>query len=212
MLALCCCSCLILLTHCMALLFCLQECSAGDSAAYQRRNTSLDDVVIVSALRTPLTKVRKHRVWEQAPISVWWLLVPAAKVSSMHACSPAVHAFITLLAIVPCNHTSCWQQYFPKQPSACRPPSCCPNDSWLQQSLAAAPLIVNKPQPGQYVPHPAHYIHAYEPPCHYRAGPSLVFLLMFPAGQAWRPQGHRCSRPTGHSLQGSAGAEQDQPH
>jgi hypothetical protein len=35
----------------------LQECSAGDSAAYQRRNTNLDDVVIVSALRTPLTKV-----------------------------------------------------------------------------------------------------------------------------------------------------------
>lgn len=35
----------------------LQDCSAGDSAAYQRRNTSLDDVVIVSALRTPLTKV-----------------------------------------------------------------------------------------------------------------------------------------------------------
>lgn len=35
----------------------MQECSAGDSAAYQRRNASLDDVVIVTALRTPLTKV-----------------------------------------------------------------------------------------------------------------------------------------------------------
>jgi len=35
----------------------LQDCSAGDSAAYQRRNSSLDDVVIVAALRTPLTKV-----------------------------------------------------------------------------------------------------------------------------------------------------------
>ncbi|WIA37193.1 hypothetical protein OEZ86_014146 [Tetradesmus obliquus] len=37
----------------------LQDCSAGDSAAYQRRNTSLDDVVIVSALRTPLTKAKR---------------------------------------------------------------------------------------------------------------------------------------------------------
>eukprot|EP00882_Tetradesmus_deserticola_P002071 GHRQ01002219.1.p1 GENE.GHRQ01002219.1~~GHRQ01002219.1.p1 ORF type:complete len:461 (+),score=229.43 GHRQ01002219.1:155-1537(+) len=37
----------------------LQECSAGDSAAYQRRNSSLDDVVIVSALRTPLTKAKR---------------------------------------------------------------------------------------------------------------------------------------------------------
>lgn len=35
----------------------MQGCSAGDSAAYQRRNTSLDDVVIVAAVRTPLTKV-----------------------------------------------------------------------------------------------------------------------------------------------------------
>jgi acetyl-CoA acyltransferase 1 len=37
-----------------------QNCSAGDSAAYERRNVSLDDVVIVSALRTPLTKVRRR--------------------------------------------------------------------------------------------------------------------------------------------------------
>lgn len=37
----------------------LQACSAGDSAAYQRRNVALDDVVIVSALRTPLTKARR---------------------------------------------------------------------------------------------------------------------------------------------------------
>lgn len=35
----------------------MQNCSAGDSAAYQRRNSSLDDVVIVAARRTPLTKV-----------------------------------------------------------------------------------------------------------------------------------------------------------
>jgi acetyl-CoA acyltransferase 1 len=40
---------------CMAA--CVQDCSAGDSAAYQRRNSTLDDVVIVAALRTPLTKV-----------------------------------------------------------------------------------------------------------------------------------------------------------
>lgn len=36
----------------------MQDCSAGDSAAYQRRNSTLDDVVIVAALRTPMTKVR----------------------------------------------------------------------------------------------------------------------------------------------------------
>ena len=35
-----------------------QQCAAGDSAAYARRNSTLDDVVIVSALRTPITKVR----------------------------------------------------------------------------------------------------------------------------------------------------------
>lgn len=35
-----------------------QTCSAGDSAAYERRNTADDDVVIVASLRTPLTKVR----------------------------------------------------------------------------------------------------------------------------------------------------------
>lgn len=34
-----------------------QACAAGDSAPYERKNASLDDVVIVSALRTPLTKV-----------------------------------------------------------------------------------------------------------------------------------------------------------
>jgi hypothetical protein len=32
-------------------------CSAGDSAAYERRASGMDDVVIVSALRTPITKV-----------------------------------------------------------------------------------------------------------------------------------------------------------
>ncbi|GLC34123.1 3-ketoacyl-CoA thiolase 2, peroxisomal [Pleodorina starrii] len=37
----------------------LQGCSAGDSAAYERRNTADDDVVIVAALRTPLTKARR---------------------------------------------------------------------------------------------------------------------------------------------------------
>eukprot|EP00879_Flechtneria_rotunda_P007670 GHRR01008043.1.p1 GENE.GHRR01008043.1~~GHRR01008043.1.p1 ORF type:complete len:322 (+),score=121.22 GHRR01008043.1:146-1111(+) len=36
-----------------------QDCSAGDSAAYQRRNSALDDVVIVAALRTPLTKAKR---------------------------------------------------------------------------------------------------------------------------------------------------------
>lgn len=33
--------------------------SAGDSAAYERRASSLDDVVIVSACRTPLTKAKR---------------------------------------------------------------------------------------------------------------------------------------------------------
>lgn len=36
-----------------------QPCAAGDSAPYERRNVNLDDVVIVAALRTPLTKVRR---------------------------------------------------------------------------------------------------------------------------------------------------------
>lgn len=34
-------------------------CSAGDSASYERRNANLDDVVVVAALRTPMTKARR---------------------------------------------------------------------------------------------------------------------------------------------------------
>ena len=34
-------------------------CSAGDSAAYERRGGSLDDVVIISALRTPICKAKR---------------------------------------------------------------------------------------------------------------------------------------------------------
>ncbi|GFR42599.1 hypothetical protein Agub_g3530 [Astrephomene gubernaculifera] len=37
----------------------LQGCAAGDSAAYERRNVADDDVVIVAALRTPLTKAKR---------------------------------------------------------------------------------------------------------------------------------------------------------
>eukprot|EP00798_Chlamydomonas_sp_ICE-L_P015560 gene15560-21654_t len=37
----------------------LNHCAAGDSAAYAREHLALDDVVIVSALRTPLTKAKK---------------------------------------------------------------------------------------------------------------------------------------------------------
>ncbi len=33
--------------------------SAGDSAPYERRASSLDDVVIVSALRTPICKAKR---------------------------------------------------------------------------------------------------------------------------------------------------------
>lgn len=35
-----------------------QACLAGDSAAYERRASGMDDVVIISALRTPMCKVR----------------------------------------------------------------------------------------------------------------------------------------------------------
>ena len=37
----------------------LNPTSAGDSAAYERRASSLDDVVIVSALRTPVCKAKR---------------------------------------------------------------------------------------------------------------------------------------------------------
>lgn len=37
----------------------MQTCAAGDSAAYERRNTADDDVVIVASLRTPLTKAKR---------------------------------------------------------------------------------------------------------------------------------------------------------
>ena len=36
-----------------------QPTSAGDSAAYERRSASLDDVVIVSAVRTALCKAKR---------------------------------------------------------------------------------------------------------------------------------------------------------
>lgn len=34
-------------------------CAAGDSSAYERKGSSLDDVVIVSALRTPICKAKR---------------------------------------------------------------------------------------------------------------------------------------------------------
>eukprot|EP00197_Chlamydomonas_leiostraca_P010486 CAMPEP_0202865076 /NCGR_PEP_ID=MMETSP1391-20130828/5205_1 /ASSEMBLY_ACC=CAM_ASM_000867 /TAXON_ID=1034604 /ORGANISM="Chlamydomonas leiostraca, Strain SAG 11-49" /LENGTH=455 /DNA_ID=CAMNT_0049544871 /DNA_START=106 /DNA_END=1473 /DNA_ORIENTATION=+ len=37
----------------------MQSCAAGDSAAYERRASALDDVVIVASLRTPLTKAKR---------------------------------------------------------------------------------------------------------------------------------------------------------
>jgi hypothetical protein len=40
----------------------LQTCGVGDSAVYTRKAPALDDVVIVAALRTPLTKVDAHGV------------------------------------------------------------------------------------------------------------------------------------------------------
>jgi hypothetical protein len=62
----------------------MQDCSAGDSAAYQRRNTSLDDVVIVAALRTPLTKVSWAKNIQQQDAS-------ALAILGMPAVRPAVH-------------------------------------------------------------------------------------------------------------------------
>lgn len=40
----------------------VQTCSAGDSAAYERKASPLEDVVIVASLRTPLTKVGRGNV------------------------------------------------------------------------------------------------------------------------------------------------------
>mmetsp|Transcript_2528 Transcript_2528/g.6728 ORF Transcript_2528/g.6728 Transcript_2528/m.6728 type:complete len:465 (-) Transcript_2528:413-1807(-) len=37
----------------------INPCSAGDTSAYERRNTADNDVVIVSSLRTPLTKAKR---------------------------------------------------------------------------------------------------------------------------------------------------------
>mmetsp|Transcript_26178 Transcript_26178/g.57193 ORF Transcript_26178/g.57193 Transcript_26178/m.57193 type:complete len:462 (+) Transcript_26178:146-1531(+) len=37
----------------------MNPCAAGDSAAYERRNSAADDVVIVASLRTPLTKAKR---------------------------------------------------------------------------------------------------------------------------------------------------------
>ena len=47
----------------------LQPCSAGDSAPYERRNTADNDVVIVAALRTPLTKVRQLAAGADSPFN-----------------------------------------------------------------------------------------------------------------------------------------------
>lgn len=44
-----------------------QQCAAGDSAAYARRNSTLDDVVIVSALRTPITKAKRGGLKDTSP-------------------------------------------------------------------------------------------------------------------------------------------------
>lgn len=46
------------------------NCSAGDSAAYERRGAASDDIVIVSALRTPITKVC-HQAQVQLVQSAW---------------------------------------------------------------------------------------------------------------------------------------------
>lgn len=48
----------------------MQQTSAGDTAAYQRLANSSDDVVIVSALRTPITKVQSQHQYLYNPISL----------------------------------------------------------------------------------------------------------------------------------------------
>ena len=46
-------------------------CSAGDSAAYERRASDMSDVVVVSALRTPITKVGLLPTWLLALLACW---------------------------------------------------------------------------------------------------------------------------------------------
>lgn len=56
----------------------MQACAAGDSAAYERRASGMDDVVIVSALRTPITKVWSSALYLSAfpliSVSFWGAL------------------------------------------------------------------------------------------------------------------------------------------
>ncbi|CAL8469403.1 g8944 [Coccomyxa elongata] len=44
-----------------------KACAAGDSAAYERRASGTDDVVIVSALRTPITKAKRGGLKDTLP-------------------------------------------------------------------------------------------------------------------------------------------------
>ncbi|KAK9831308.1 hypothetical protein WJX81_000893 [Elliptochloris bilobata] len=44
-----------------------RACSAGDSSGYERRSSGMDDVVIVSALRTPITKAKRGGLKDTLP-------------------------------------------------------------------------------------------------------------------------------------------------
>ncbi|CAK0784137.1 3-ketoacyl-CoA thiolase 2, peroxisomal [Coccomyxa viridis] len=48
-------------------LFQKNNCSAGDSAAYERRGAASDDIVVVSALRTPITKGKRGGLKDTLP-------------------------------------------------------------------------------------------------------------------------------------------------
>ena len=54
----------------------VQQCSAGDSAAYDRQAPSLDDVVVVSSLRTATCKVH-HPGTACMPTLLLWLCMPS---------------------------------------------------------------------------------------------------------------------------------------
>ena len=69
--------------HQLCLIQQAQACLAGDSAGYERRASGLDDVVIISALRTPMCKVGTE--WSSLSVSLQILLTIAAKLCMLQA-------------------------------------------------------------------------------------------------------------------------------
>ena len=56
-----------------------QPCSAGDSSGYERRASAADDVVVVSALRTAVTKVTTQATSQLSPATTRLLSSPCAQ-------------------------------------------------------------------------------------------------------------------------------------